>query len=44
MISEYGFKFACGLSRGNIHCAQFHPEKSHKFGMHFLRNFAELEA
>lgn len=44
LTSEYGFEFACGLSRGNIHCAQFHPEKSHKFGMRFLRNFAELEA
>lgn len=42
--SNYGFDFACGLSRDNLHCVQFHPEKSHSFGMRFLRNFAELPA
>lgn len=44
MTSEYGFEFACGLSRGNLHCAQFHPEKSHIFGKRLLQAFAELEA
>ncbi|WP_127519556.1 imidazole glycerol phosphate synthase subunit HisH [Mesorhizobium sp. Z1-4] len=44
MTSEYGFEFACGLSRGNLHCAQFHPEKSHVFGKRLLQAFAELEA
>lgn len=39
MTAKYGFDFACGLSRENIHCVQFHPEKSHKFGMHFFRHF-----
>jgi imidazole glycerol-phosphate synthase subunit HisH len=39
MKTNYGFEFACGLSKDNIHCAQFHPEKSHVFGMHFFRNF-----
>lgn len=42
VTSRYGFDFACGLSRDNLHCVQFHPEKSHKFGMRLLRNFAEL--
>lgn len=42
--AEYGFNFACGLSRGNMHCAQFHPEKSHKFGIQMLKNFVELSA
>jgi glutamine amidotransferase len=42
VTSKYGFDFACGLSRDNLHCVQFHPEKSHSFGMRFLRNFAEL--
>lgn len=37
--SHYGFEFACGLSKDNIHCVQFHPEKSHAFGMQFFRNF-----
>lgn len=44
VTSAYGFEFACGLSRDNLHCVQFHPEKSHSFGMRFLRNFAELPA
>lgn len=39
MVTNYGFDFACGLRRKNIHCVQFHPEKSHFFGMQFLRNF-----
>lgn len=39
MNAHYGFEFACGLRRDNIHCAQFHPEKSHAFGMQFFRNF-----
>jgi glutamine amidotransferase len=44
VTSRYGFDFACGLSRDNLHCVQFHPEKSHSFGIRFLRNFAELPA
>lgn len=44
VTSTYGFDFACGLSQGNLHCVQYHPEKSHSFGMRFLRNFAELPA
>lgn len=39
MKANYGFDFACGLRKDNIHCAQFHPEKSHAFGMQFIQNF-----
>jgi len=39
MKAHYGFEFACGLRKDNIHCVQFHPEKSHAFGMQFFRNF-----
>ena len=39
--TEYGVRFASILGKGNIMGAQFHPEKSHKFGMRLLRNFAE---
>jgi glutamine amidotransferase len=42
--TSYGFDFACGLSQKNLHSAQFHPEKSHKFGMRFLRNFVEIKS
>ena len=44
MTAKYGFEFACGLHRGNLHCAQFHPEKSHTFGKQFLKNFAGMDA
>jgi glutamine amidotransferase len=40
--TEYGIKFDSVLNSGNIYGAQFHPEKSHKFGMTLLSNFAGL--
>jgi glutamine amidotransferase len=39
---HYGLDFDAGLNRGNIFGAQFHPEKSHKFGMALLKGFAEV--
>lgn len=41
-VANYGADFACAVSAGNIHGVQFHPEKSHHFGMQLLKNFAEL--
>lgn len=40
--TEYGYRFVSVLQRGNVMGAQFHPEKSHKFGMRLLKNFWEL--
>lgn len=37
--SDYGHEFTAGLQRDNLFSAQFHPEKSHRFGMQFFRNF-----
>ena len=37
---EYGVKFACAVRSGHIFGVQFHPEKSHRFGMRLLQNFA----
>jgi glutamine amidotransferase len=34
--------FTAALQHDNIMAGQFHPEKSHRFGMWFLKNFAEL--
>ena len=39
--SQYGNEFAAGLQRDNLFSAQFHPEKSHRFGMQFFRNFLD---
>lgn len=36
----YGYNFAVGLERNNIVGVQFHPEKSHRFGLRLLNNFA----
>lgn len=40
--SEYGYPFASAVQNGNIFGVQFHPEKSHRFGLALLKNFAEL--
>lgn len=38
----YGHSFDSAIYRDNIYGAQFHPEKSHKFGIQLFKNFAEL--
>ena len=42
MIAHYGYDFVAGVQHDNIYGAQFHPEKSHKFGMKLFENFAKL--
>jgi len=37
--TTYGDGFASMIRAGNVMGAQFHPEKSHAFGMTILRNF-----
>ena len=39
VTSKYGFDFAAGIEHENILGVQFHPEKSHKYGMKLLENF-----
>jgi glutamine amidotransferase len=41
ITANYGYPFAAGLHRANIYGVQFHPEKSHRFGMKLLKNFIE---
>jgi glutamine amidotransferase len=40
--SYYGYPFASVVAHENILGVQFHPEKSHKFGMRFFQNFVRL--
>jgi glutamine amidotransferase len=39
VYADYGYRFAAGMEKDNIMGVQFHPEKSHKFGMKLLQNF-----
>ncbi len=39
---NYGTEFTCMFNHENIYGAQFHPEKSLKFGMELLDNFSKL--
>lgn len=41
-ISHYGSDFASIINHRNIYGVQFHPEKSHHFGVQLLKNFAEI--
>lgn len=38
----HGSTFAAAFSHANIYGVQFHPEKSHRFGMALLKRFVEL--
>lgn len=41
-VIDYGSSMCCAISHGNVHGVQFHPEKSHRFGMRLLESFARL--
>ncbi len=40
--TPYGHNFHSIIGNENIYGAQFHPEKSHKFGMKILENFSKI--
>jgi glutamine amidotransferase len=39
---EYGIEFAAAVQRGLVCATQFHPEKSQRWGIRMLENFAAL--
>ena len=42
MRTTHGIEFDSAIGYENIYGVQFHPEKSHRFGIQILKNFAEL--
>ena len=39
MTTEYSLKFDSAICKENVLGVQFHPEKSHRFGMELLKFF-----
>jgi len=42
LSTYYGFSFACAIERGHTWGFQFHPERSHRFGITILKNFSRV--
>ena len=40
--TDYGISFVSGVSKGNVHAFQFHPEKSQENGLKLLENFVRV--
>jgi glutamine amidotransferase len=41
-VSDYGINFTCAVNHNHIYGVQFHPEKSHHYGIQLLKNFSEI--
>ena len=41
--SSYNIDFTAALEKENIYALQFHPEKSHKYGLEVFKNFVNIQ-
>jgi imidazole glycerol-phosphate synthase subunit HisH len=41
--SHHGYEITAAFGNANIYGVQFHPEKSHRFGMDLIKRFLELQ-
>tara|TARA_Y100001935_G_C17289382_1_gene502352 strand:- start:730 stop:1344 length:615 start_codon:yes stop_codon:yes gene_type:complete len=41
-LTNYGIDFVSSVKKNNIYGVQFHPEKSHRYGMHIINNFINI--
>jgi glutamine amidotransferase len=41
--SNYGIEFTCAVQKGNIFGAQFHPEKSLRYGKALMKAFSDYQ-
>ncbi|MDB4060495.1 imidazole glycerol phosphate synthase subunit HisH [Vicingaceae bacterium] len=39
---NYGYTFAAAVEKDNVFGVQFHPEKSHQYGMKILENYSKI--
>lgn len=42
MTCEYGYEFTAAVSKDNVFGFQFHPEKSHRYGMELFKNYVKV--
>lgn len=43
MRTFHGLEFDSGIHKDNVYGVQFHPEKSHKYGMQLFKNFSNIQ-